>query len=269
MADINYAKSIINLLQRQREKGIAKYGQILEENTTLSHVQRVEHIEEELIDALMYAEHIKSAIEDGLTANDYQRMAMRTASGMDYSKSGENGLLLNGVMGLNGEAGECIDIMKKHIFQGHELDREHLIEELGDCAWYIAASCEALGVTLEDCLQRNIDKLKARYPEGFDKSRSINRNNEDMWPSEEVIAAIKADCTDQACEDKEKAADSENVHRKTYLEDFLEKYPNAPVVPDGLPTACRAPIYGGHCQRNPSINCEDCWRELMPEEGCT
>lgn len=80
---------------------------------------------------------------------------------------------------------------------------------------------------------------------------------------------IVADCTGSDREDKENAAVSEKVHRKTYLEDFIEKYPNAPVVPDGLPTACRAPIYGGHCQRNPCINCEDCWRELMPEEGCT
>ena len=201
MADINYVKSIINLLQRQREKGIAKYGQILEENTTLSRVQRVEHIEEELIDALMYAEHIKAAIEDNLTANDYQRMAMRTASGMDYSKFDENGLLLNGVMGLNGEAGECIDIMKKHFFQGHELDRDHLIEELGDCAWYIAVSCEALGVTFEDCLQRNIEKLRARYPEGFDKSRSINRNSEKTYTLDEVIADLEADCAENERED--------------------------------------------------------------------
>lgn len=201
MAEIDYTKNIINLLARQHAKGLVKYGETLEENTTLSRAQRVDHIEEELIDALVYAEHIKAAIEDNLTANDYQRMAMRTASGMDYSKTGENGLLLNGVMGLNGEAGECIDIMKKHFFQGHELDREHLIEELGDCAWYIAVSCEALGVTLEDCLQRNVEKLRARYPEGFDKSRSINRNSEKTYTLDEVIADLEADCTDHAeCE---------------------------------------------------------------------
>jgi NTP pyrophosphatase (non-canonical NTP hydrolase) len=100
---------------------------------------------------------------------------MRTASGMNYDQVGGNGLLLNGVMGLNGEAGECIDIVKKHIFQGHELDREHLIEELGDAAWYLAVSCEAVGVTLGEVMQRNVDKLKKRYPDGFDKSRSIKR----------------------------------------------------------------------------------------------
>lgn len=190
MAEMNYVKNIIDLLERQRGKGIAKYGQILEDNTTLSRVQRVEHIEEELIDALMYAEHIKAAVEDSLTANDYQRMAMRTASGL-----AEHSLILNGVMGLNGEAGECIDIMKKHIFQGHELDREHLIEELGDVAWYLAVCCEGLGVSLEEVMEKNIEKLRSRYPEGFDKARSINRNGEKTGTFEEVKAELEEDCT--------------------------------------------------------------------------
>ena len=81
-------------------------------------------------------------------------------------------------MGLNGEAGEVIDHVKKVCFQGHELDREHLIEELGDTAWYLAVCAEALGVTLEEVLNRNIAKLKARYPDGFDKARSVNREEE-------------------------------------------------------------------------------------------
>jgi NTP pyrophosphatase (non-canonical NTP hydrolase) len=83
-------------------------------------------------------------------------------------------------MGLNGEAGECIDIVKKSLFQGHEIDREHLIEELGDTAWYIAVSCQALGVTLEDCLNRNIEKLKKRYPDGFKTKDSLARSSEDI-----------------------------------------------------------------------------------------
>lgn len=173
-----YSANIAALIERQRDKGLKKYGIGLEENVTLSSRQRIEHAEEELVDALMYLEHLKAAVGDRLTANDYQRMAMRTAVGMDYSKTGK-GLLINGLMGLNGEAGECIDIMKKHLFQGHELDREHLIEELGDCAWYLAVSCEGLGVTLEEVMKRNTDKLKARYPDGFDKARSINRKGGD------------------------------------------------------------------------------------------
>jgi NTP pyrophosphatase (non-canonical NTP hydrolase) len=170
-----YRDSIVALMDRQREKGLKKYGVTLEQNATLTTEQRIEHAEEELIDALQYLEHLKVSLADKMTANDYQRAAMRTASGMNYDQVGGNGLLLNGVMGLNGEAGECIDIVKKHIFQGHELDREHLIEELGDAAWYLAVSCEAVGVTLGEVMQRNVDKLKKRYPDGFDKSRSIKR----------------------------------------------------------------------------------------------
>ena len=106
-----------------------------------------------------------------MTVNEYQQLAMTTLNPALNRKD----VLINGVMGLCGEAGEAIDIVKKHLAQGHELDREKLIKELGDVAWYLAETAYALEVPLEEVLQRNIDKLKARYPEGFDKARSINR----------------------------------------------------------------------------------------------
>ena len=84
-------------------------------------------------------------------------------------------VLINGVMGLCGEAGEAIDIVKKYLAQGHELDQEKLIKELGDIAWYLAETAYALDVPLEEVLSRNIQKLKARYPQGFDTERSIHR----------------------------------------------------------------------------------------------
>lgn len=87
-------------------------------------------------------------------------------------------VLINGVMGLCGESGEAIDIVKKHLAQGHELDREKLIKELGDIAWYLAETATALDISLEEVLQRNIDKLRARYPEGFSAERSICRDSE-------------------------------------------------------------------------------------------
>ena len=107
----------------------------------------------------------------GLTINQYQEGALRTMKPIDDRGS----QLLNGVMGLNGEAGECIDILKKCMFQGHDLDSEKLIEELGDVAWYLAISADALDIKLEDLLQMNLDKLYKRYPEGFDAERSIHR----------------------------------------------------------------------------------------------
>ena len=106
-----------------------------------------------------------------MTANEYQEMAMRTLN----PELDKRDVLINGVMGLCGEAGEAIDIVKKHLAQGHALDREALIKELGDVAWYLAETAYALDVPLDEVLERNIDKLRARYPEGFDAVRSIER----------------------------------------------------------------------------------------------
>lgn len=106
-----------------------------------------------------------------MTINEYQKLAMTTLN----PKLSEKDILINGVMGLCGEAGEAIDLVKKHLAQGHELDKEHLIDELGDIAWYLAETAQVLGVTLEEVLERNISKLKKRYPEGFDEMKSIER----------------------------------------------------------------------------------------------
>ena len=106
-----------------------------------------------------------------MTINEYQSLAMRTLN----PELNKKDILINGVMGLCGESGEAIDIVKKHLAQGHELDREKLIKELGDVAWYLAETAYALDVPLEEVLQRNIDKLRARYPQGFETSRSIAR----------------------------------------------------------------------------------------------
>ncbi len=106
-----------------------------------------------------------------MTVNEYQKLAMKTLN-PELSKKD---VLLNGVMGLCGESGEAIDIVKKWLMHGHELDREHLVKELGDIAWYLAETATALDVELEDVMQRNIEKLKKRYPDGFDTERSKNR----------------------------------------------------------------------------------------------
>ena len=99
---------------------------------------------------------------------------------MTFLKPGMNrkDVLINGVMGLCGESGEVIDIVKKWLAQGHELDRDKIIKELGDVAWYIAEIAHVLGVTLEEVLTKNIDKLKARYPEGFSTDNSVNRKDD-------------------------------------------------------------------------------------------
>ena len=113
-----------------------------------------------------------------MTFNEYQCEAMRTASGMSCETS--EGLLLNGVMGLNGEAGEAIDIVKKHMFQGHPLDREHIAKELSDCMWYIAVAAEGCGYTLEEIVNMNVEKLRKRYPDGFTTENSLHRAEGDI-----------------------------------------------------------------------------------------
>ena len=106
-----------------------------------------------------------------MNINEYQKLAMRTLN----PELNKKDVLINGVMGLCGEAGEVIDIVKKHLAQGHELTREQLIKELGDVAWYLAETATALDVSLEDVLRKNIEKLERRYPDGFEKERSVNR----------------------------------------------------------------------------------------------
>ena len=106
-----------------------------------------------------------------MTINESQQLAMVTLN-PELSKKD---VLINGVMGLCGESGEAIDIVKKWLAQGHELDKEKLAKEVGDIAWYLAETAYALDIPLEDIFQANIEKLKKRYPEGFDTERSVNR----------------------------------------------------------------------------------------------
>ena len=108
--------------------------------------------------------------------NDYQHLAMTTLNPALDKKD----VLINSVMGLCGESGEAIDIVKKWLAQGHELDRAHLAKELGDVAWYLAEAATALDIPLEDILRANLDKLKARYPEGFSARKSIERVEDDL-----------------------------------------------------------------------------------------
>lgn len=105
--------------------------------------------------------------------NKYQQRAMKTKG--KYIDNTDQ--LIDGVMGLNGEAGEVIDTVKKYLYQGHNLNQMNLLEELGDCLWYITLCADALGVKLETVAELNISKLKRRYPEGFSIEDSILRRD--------------------------------------------------------------------------------------------
>ena len=111
-----------------------------------------------------------------MRVNEYQELAMATLN----PELNKKDVLINSVMGLCGESGEAIDIVKKWLAQGHELDKERLTKELGDIAWYLAEAATALDLPLEQILQANIDKLKKRYPDGFEIKRSIVRLKGDL-----------------------------------------------------------------------------------------
>jgi NTP pyrophosphatase (non-canonical NTP hydrolase) len=91
--------------------------------------------------------------------------------------------LITAALGITAEGGEFAEIIKKACFQGKPLDDDaqyHMKRELGDVMWYIAQACIALDCTLEDIIYMNIEKLEARYPDGFDSFRSNNRKEGDV-----------------------------------------------------------------------------------------
>ncbi len=103
--------------------------------------------------------------------NEYQRLALRTAGNHgDFDKT-----MMYTALGLNGEAGEVAEYIKKAFFHGHELSREMLAKELGDVLWYLAVMAHTLDIPLETIARQNIEKLARRYPEGFSQERSLHR----------------------------------------------------------------------------------------------
>lgn len=101
--------------------------------------------------------------------NEYQVACKRT------SNIGNEDNILNWCLGLAGEAGEVIDIIKKHRFHGHKLDKAKVSEELGDVMWYIAMICNELRLDLDNVMNENVNKLHKRYSGGFSSEKSINR----------------------------------------------------------------------------------------------
>lgn len=110
-----------------------------------------------------------------MTGNIYQKLAMRTCN---INNNNEE-KIKHGVLGLCSEAGEVSGLFQK-VYQGHALDVEHLKKELGDCLWMIAEICDGYGFTMDEVMQMNIDKLKARYPEGFSADKSLHRKEGDI-----------------------------------------------------------------------------------------
>lgn len=126
-----------------------------------------------------------------MTGNEYQKLASRTndkraserltqkLDNHDWTAEDLGGII-NACLGLSGEVGELNDMVKKWIFHEGDLDLIHLKKELGDVCWYVAMMCESAGWDLDDVFQMNVDKLRNRYPEGFDPALSANRKVGDI-----------------------------------------------------------------------------------------
>lgn len=133
-----------------------------------------------------------------MQGNEYQVLAMRTndkkstdrlekkIADLKIGNRGEDSLnielggVLNASLGLSGEVGELNDMLKKWIFHEKQMDTEHLKREISDVCWYLALMCESFGFSFDEIMQINIDKLKARYPQGFDTYRANHRQAGDI-----------------------------------------------------------------------------------------
>lgn len=111
-----------------------------------------------------------------MTATEYQQLAARTLiPEPGFEIAGPEMMLIWNAIGLAGESGEVCDLIKKGILHQHGLDKDKLCKELGDVAWYLAGLCTVARLSLEDVFAQNIEKLKARYPNGYTSQDSINR----------------------------------------------------------------------------------------------
>ena len=133
-----------------------------------------------MIDLKKYAQFV-----DGVTSQESKDGDAFTHRIADlYYQDFDTHRLLTAAVGLCAESGEFTEIIKKIIFQGkpyNEASREHMIVELGDVMWYIAQACMSLGVSIDDLVIKNVQKLSARYPEGaFQVYRSENRKEGDI-----------------------------------------------------------------------------------------
>lgn len=114
-----------------------------------------------------------------MDATTYQELAGRTLiEEPDFTITSDEVMIVWNAIGLAGEAGEVADLVKKGIFHQHGLDREKVKKELGDVLWYVAALCSKLDLSLSEVMEANVEKLRARYPDGYSPAASLSRTKE-------------------------------------------------------------------------------------------
>lgn len=135
-----------------------------------------EEASQELFDACVYMGVQLELLKEQRNASDpyweqnYAAEVQRTA--------GDKNSLVMGALGLAGEAGEVVELVKKASYHDHDVQPFQYVHELGDVLWYVQYMCNQLGYTLKTLAQANTRKLRARYPEGFDPEKSRNRSEE-------------------------------------------------------------------------------------------
>lgn len=111
-----------------------------------------------------------------MNANDYQKQAARTLLDKpDFNITPKEVMIAWNAIGLAGEAGEVAELVKKAIFHKQGVDMEKCKKELGDVLWYVAALCSHLEISMEDVMAHNLEKLQARFPDGYSSERTTFR----------------------------------------------------------------------------------------------
>jgi NTP pyrophosphatase (non-canonical NTP hydrolase) len=111
-----------------------------------------------------------------MNLNEYQCLANRTAPYVPAVETHIIDDLRHAAMGACTEAGELMDILKRHDYYGKPIDWTHAVEEAGDLMWYCALVARAAGIPLEEIAAKNIAKLQKRFPDKFTQEQALNRN---------------------------------------------------------------------------------------------
>ena len=170
-------KGLAHPMSKFTAEDIVNIKKLLSEGKTLKEVGDLYGVAFQTISKIKngkrYSE-VESEFDEIIATMDfdkYQDSCARTTN--RYSSEGDK--LMEYCLGLAGESSEIIEAFKKYIFHNHEVDLDHIKEEIGDTLWYLTNLCSLIGVSLKDVAVYNVDKLKKRYPGGFDSNRSINR----------------------------------------------------------------------------------------------
>lgn len=119
-----------------------------------------------------------------MTPNEFQQRCLRTEVTPDFIAEGFSSTLSNkqlarvihAMIGMETEVGEFQDQIKKHLIYRKPLDVVNLMEEALDVMWYVSLALDACGYTMEDGMERLLQKLLKRYPDKFTEEAALKRD---------------------------------------------------------------------------------------------